>query len=219
VARKILLACGVLSSLLYVSRDLAAWLSYPGYDFVNQVISELSAIGVPSRGIDVAMGRAYVALLVLFGAGIWVSAGERRALRVTGALLAASAIYGWFWPPMHMRGQPTGLTDTLHIVWTAAWLVMTLAAMGFAAAVLGRRFQYYTVATVAVMLLFGALTGMQGARLAANLPTPFIGIYERLNIGAFLLWVVVLSIDLWPGRFNQRVVLEGILPPGDAERA
>lgn len=198
MARQILLACGILSSLLYIGRDLAAWLSYPGYDFPNQVISELSAIGLPSRGIDIAMGRSYAALLVLFAAGIWLSAGQRRALRVTGVLLAASAIYGWFWPPMHMRGQPTGLTDTLHIVWTAAWLVMTLAAMGFAASVLGRRFQYYTAATVAVMVLFGTLTGMQGANLAAGLPTPFIGVYERINIGAFLLWVVVLAIYLWP---------------------
>jgi hypothetical protein len=198
VARQILLACGILSSLLYIGRDLAAWLSYPGYDFPNQVISELSAIGLPSRGIDIAMGRSYAALLVLFAAGIWLSAGQRRALRVTGVLLAASAIYGWFWPPMHMRGQPTGLTDTLHIVWTAAWLVMTLAAMGFAASVLGRRFQYYTAATVAVMVLFGTLTGMQGGRLAAGLPTPFVGVYERINIGAFLLWVVVLAIYLWP---------------------
>lgn len=198
MARQILLACGILSSLLYIGRDLAAWLSYPGYDFPNQVISELSAIGLPSRGIDIAMGRSYAALLVLFAAGIWLSAGQRRALRVTGVLLAASAIYGWFWPPMHMRGQPTGLTDTLHIVWTAAWLVMTLAAMGFAASVLGRRFQYYTAATVAVMVLFGTLTGMQGGRLAAGLPTPFVGVYERINIGAFLLWVVVLAIYLWP---------------------
>ena len=197
--RKTLLACGIISSLLYVGRDLAALVSYPGYDFANQVISELSAIDVPSRGVDIAIGRVYGALIVLFGIGIWLSAGEKRGLRVSGILLAASAIYGWFWPPMHMRGAPTGLTDTLHIAWTAIWLLLTLAAMAFAAAALGKRFTYYTLATIVVMLVFGALTGFQGARLAANLPTPGIGIYERINIGAFLLWIVVLAIDLWPG--------------------
>lgn len=198
--RRILLICGILSSLLYISRDLAALLSYPRYDFANQVISELSAIGVPSRGMDIAIGRAYGALIVLFGAGIWLSAGERRGLRITGALLVAASVYGAFWPPMHMRGAPMGLTDTLHIVWTAGWLALTLVAMGCAAAALGRRFRYYTVATVGVFLVFGALTGLQGARLGADLPTPGIGIYERVNIGAFLLWVVVLAIDLWPRR-------------------
>lgn len=177
---------------------MAALLSYPGYDVANQVISELSAIGVPSRGFDIAIGRVYGALTVLFGVGIWLSAGERRGLRVTGALLVAASIFGAFWPPMNMRGAPMQLTDTLHIVWSAVWLALTLVAMGCAAAALGRRFQYFTVATVGVFLLFGTLTGLQGARLAANLPTPGIGIYERINIGAFLLWVVVLAIDLWP---------------------
>lgn len=198
MTRKILLTCGILSSLLYISRDLAAFLSYPGYDVANQVISELSAIGLPSRGIDIIIGRAYGALIVLFGVGIWLSAGKRRGLRITGALLAANAIYGSFWPPMHMRGAPTGLTDTLHIVWTAAWLVLTVSAMGFAGAALGKRFGYYTLATVGVMLLFGLLTGLQGPRVPANLPTPAIGITERIGIGAFLLWVVVLAIVLWP---------------------
>lgn len=198
MARTVLLACGILSSLLYVSRDLAALLGYPGYDFANQVISELSEIGVPSRGIDIAIGRAYGALIVLFGPGVWLSAGEKRSLRVAGALLATAAVYGSFWPPMHMRGTPAGLTDMLHIAWTGVWLVLTLLAMAFAAGALGRRFLYYTIATVTVMLLFGALTGLQGTRLAANLPTPAIGVYERVDIGAFLLWAAVLAIRLWP---------------------
>jgi hypothetical protein len=32
------------------------------------------------------------------------------------------------------------------------------------------------------------------ANLASHLPTPWIGVYERINIGVFLLWVVVLGI-------------------------
>lgn len=200
MTRKLLLACGVLASVVYVGRDLGALLSYPGYDFANQVISELSAIGVPSRGVDIAFGRAYGVLMLLFSAGIWLSAGKSRALRAAAILLAAAVVYGSFWPPMHMRGAPMGLTDQLHIVWTAAWLLFTLATMGLAASALGKRFTYYTLATVVVILGFGALTGVLGARLAANLPTPGIGIYERINIGAFLLWAAVLAIDLWPVR-------------------
>jgi len=33
-------------------------------------------------------------------------------------------------------------------------------------------------------------------RLAANLPTPWMGVWERINIGVFLLWVSVLAIAL-----------------------
>lgn len=55
---------------------------------------------------------------------------------------------------------------------------------------------HYTIVTIAVMLLFGFLTGLQGANLAANRPTPWIGLYVRINIGAFLLWVAVLAFAL-----------------------
>jgi hypothetical protein len=40
------------------------------------------------------------------------------------------------------------------------------------------------------------LTGVAGARLAANLPTPWLGVWERINIGAYMVWVVVLAIML-----------------------
>jgi len=197
VLRKTLLFCGILAALIYIGRDLAAWLSYPGYDFANQVVSELSAIGVPSRGIDAAFGWAYGVLTLLFSAGIWLSA-RTSTLRAAAVVLASATIFGAFWPPMHMRGVPAGPTDTLHIVWTAGWLLLTLLAMGLAGAALGRRFLFYTIGAAALMLVFGALTGWQGARLAANLPTPGIGIFERVSIGAYLLWMVMLAVELWP---------------------
>lgn len=198
MVRKVLLVCGILSSLLYVGRDLAALLSYPGYDFTNQVVSELSAIGVPSRGIDIAIGRAYGVLMIAFGVGLWLSADGRRGLRVAGMLLVVAAVYGTFWPPMHMRGSPPTITDTLHIAWTGGWLFFTMAVMGSAAGALGKRFQYFTAASIAVILVFGMLTELQAPQLGQNLPTPGIGVVERINIGAFLLWIAVLALELWP---------------------
>lgn len=200
MVRKVLLACGMVSSLVYVARDLAALLGYPGYDFGAQTISELGAIGAPGRSVDFALGMAYGAILAAFGVGVWLCALEKNGLRIAGALLSAAAVYGMFWPPMHMRGEPASPTDTLHIAWTAGWLLLTMVAMGFAGAALGKRFLYYTIATIAAVLLFGALTGLQGPRIPQNLPTPWAGITERMNIGAFLLWIVVLAFKLWPGR-------------------
>ncbi len=122
---------------------------------------------------------------------------------------------------MHMRGTPIGLTDTLHILWTAVWLTLTLIAMGVATAALGKRFTYYTVATFGVIVLFGALTGAQGARLAANLSTPGIAIYERINIGAFLLWVLVLAVRLSPSGLNRlsTMLMATAMPMGRGDEA
>jgi hypothetical protein len=49
---------------------------------------------------------------------------------------------------------------------------------------------------MAILIVAGAATSMDAARLQANLPTPWMGVWERVNIGAWLLWVAVLSAKL-----------------------
>jgi hypothetical protein len=44
--------------------------------------------------------------------------------------------------------------------------------------------------------VFGALTGVDAPKVEANLPTAYAGVWERINIGVFLLWVAVLSTML-----------------------
>jgi hypothetical protein len=58
------------------------------------------------------------------------------------------------------------------------------------------RFRIYSIVTIVILLAFGALTTADASRVAANLPTPWVGLWERINIGVFLLWVVVLAIAL-----------------------
>jgi hypothetical protein len=47
-----------------------------------------------------------------------------------------------------------------------------------------------------VLLIGGFLAGLDQPRLVANLPTPWMGIWERINVDVYLLWVVVLAIAL-----------------------
>ena len=49
MARKLLLFCGILSSLLYVAMNIVGAMPFEGYSSTSQTISELSAIGAPSR--------------------------------------------------------------------------------------------------------------------------------------------------------------------------
>jgi hypothetical protein len=113
---------------------------------------------------------------------------------------------------MHLRGAGFTLTDTLHIVFTMLWGVLALSAIAFSAAALGRRFRIYSIATMGLMLVFGGLAGLDGSRVAAGLPTPWVGLWERINIAGFLIWLVVLAII----RLRSRVPSESrpsALPP------
>ena len=68
--------------------------------------------------------------------------------------------------------------------------------IAFGAAAFGRQFRLYSIATMIVMIVFGTLTGLDGPKIAANLPTPWIGVWERISIGVYLVWVGILAVAL-----------------------
>jgi hypothetical protein len=55
--RKVLLVCGIVSSLLYVAMNIVGALQWDGYSLTSQSVSELFAIGVPSRPLWVTPGH------------------------------------------------------------------------------------------------------------------------------------------------------------------
>lgn len=200
MARKVLLVCGILSSLLYVAMNIFVAMQYQGYSFASQTVSELSAIDAPARPLWVPLGIAYTLLVAAFGLGVWQSAGRSWHLHVLGGLLVVSGIIGLAWPPMHQRvvlaaGGGT-LTDTLHLVWAAVTSLFFILEIGFGAAAFGKRFRIYSIVTMAILVIFGALVGVEAPNVGKNLPTPWIGVWERINIGVFMMWVIVLAIAL-----------------------
>lgn len=195
-----LLACGIAAPLLYVAMLVFVPMGWAGYSSAAQTISELSAIGAPTRSVWVPLGIVYTLLVAAFGWGIWAATRGNRKLRVVGGSMIACGLLGLFWPPMHLRevlaaGGGT-LSDTLHIVWTAGSNLLTLLAMGFAAAALGRRFRIYSLATMVLLVACGVLTSVDAPRIQANLPTPFVGVWERLIIAVWMLWLIVLAVTL-----------------------
>jgi hypothetical protein len=87
-----------------------------------------------------------------------------------------------------------GLRNAMHPPGTIVMSLFIVLAMGFGATLLGRRFRYYSYGTIVILLVFGALVSMQVNQMAANEPTPWMGIEERINIYATMLWVAVLAI-------------------------
>ena len=207
-AHTLLLFSGIASSLLYAAMLVFIPLRWPGYSSAAQTVSELSAIGAPTRSLWVTLGTVWTVLYVAFGLGVWLSADGSRRLHAVGGAIIASGILGLFWPPMHLRGTETTLTDTLHIVWTVATLLLMMLAIGFGATALGRRFRLYSIATVVILFVTGGLTGLEGPDVAANLPTPWIGVWERMSQAVWLLWVVVLAVALLRRPATARPTLE-----------
>src|SRR5215208_5494865 len=108
--RKTLLVCGIVSSLLYLGIDALAALRYGEYhSYVSQAISELGAVGAPTKQLVGPLFTAYGVLLLAFGVGVWASANRKPALHLIASLLIGIAVVGWVTPPMNLRG--TGNTS------------------------------------------------------------------------------------------------------------
>ena len=206
-AVQILLACGAASSLLYLVTDIVGALSYPGYDYVGQAISEMSAIGAPTADLMAPLTTLYSILFALFGAGVWIAAGTRPSLRWSAGFMIALAALGTGWAvsPMHMRGTELTVTDTMHLVMSAASVCLLVAIIVSGAAAFGRAFRLYSAATVLLMLGFGYLTTLDVPRVAVGEATPWLGLNERLSFLAWLLWMAVLSVRLLRERTGRRL--------------
>jgi len=167
------ITCGILASLLYVAGDILGALWWEGYSYTSQTISELGAIGAPSRPLGIPISILHNALLIAFAIGVRRSATAKRGLRVTAGLLIGVAIIGEvtaLFFPMHLRGAEQTLTDTMHIIFTGVNVFLIVLAMGFAATALGKRFRLYSIASILMLLFFGALAGMDGPTLRQTCP-------------------------------------------------
>lgn len=200
--QKALLLSGILSSILYAAINIIVAQQWDGYNIASQTVSELSAFGAPTRMLWLVLCTPYTLLVIAFASGVWRTAGENRPLRIAGGLLVAYGALGVLWPfaPMHLRetlayGGAT-YSDTMHLALGAVTEVIYLVALGFAAAAFGRGFRIYSILTFVALLLFGILTFLEAPGVAKNQPTPLIGVWERINIGVFLLWTIVLAVVL-----------------------
>ena len=219
--RKILLGCGIVSSMLYVATDIMAARRFPGYRYRDYSISEEIAVAAPTRRLWVAMSIPSSLLVAALGAGVWASARRRQpAAHVTGAALvgyAASSMAGGFlFPLLTPRGMPSPEPEGTrrarqHMGATLTINLFLLLAMGVGATLRGTWFRVYTYATMAALLVFGGFTSLYVPRLAANRPTPGLGIIERLNVYATMLWLALLPLVLWRDQRLERGAIPAVV--------
>ncbi|HEY6617046.1 MAG TPA: DUF998 domain-containing protein, partial [Vicinamibacterales bacterium] len=180
-----------------ISIDVIAALRYPDYhNYADQMVSELFAVGAPTRTLMVWLSIPYNFLVFVLAMGVWASAGGKRATRFTAAALVgygAVSTAGLLLFPMDVRGTVESQRDTLHIIATIVMSIFIVAVMAFGAFTHGTRFRLYSFATIATVIVFGAWAGILARPMPG--PTPWLGLAERVNIYATMLWVAVLAVS------------------------
>src|SRR5215203_1263950 len=95
MVRKILLGCGIVSSVLYVATILLAPRRWEGYSSSSQTVSELFAINAPTKPLVVPLFLMYSVLVIAFGMGVWASADRKGSPWLCGdAILPDTPAWG-----------------------------------------------------------------------------------------------------------------------------
>jgi hypothetical protein len=212
----VLLGCGVAYAVLSVlANDAVAATIYDGYSRMDQAISELSAVGTESRAFLVAMNPLFAMLLIACGVGVWRSALGSRRLQALGATLVAWGVshVAWLWYPMTPRAEiaatgSSGTTDLGHILLTVLTFAFILTVIALGALSFGRGFFWYSIGTAVVIVVAGAITGVQSTGLAEGDATPWMGLIERISAYGMMAYVAAVALKLWGRAGKQETTVE-----------
>lgn len=195
-----LIAFGILSSVLYLITDIAASTVWSDYSPVSQTVSELIAVNAPTRLYVGILFVIYDLLIYAYGVGILLSSSGKRALKVSAFLMIAKELLGLaatIFFPIHLRGVEADFSDAMHGILTAAGVFLCMFPAMIAGAVSFRgKFRIYSIITMVLFVVFGILAGLDQPKYALNMPTPMMGVWERINIYGYMLWIAVFSILL-----------------------
>jgi hypothetical protein len=210
-----LLTCGVLVAVVQILGDILAAALYPGYSYVNQSVSELSAIAAPTRGVTAVVGFAFELMVVAFAVGVWLVA-RKRSLKTAGVILGVFAVNAIVWGffPMQQRGSQMSFTDYAHIGGAILQVLTIVLFIAFGSGADGLWFRVFSIVLIVAILAAGGVAGSQAGQIAVGGPTPLMGLVERISFYGPSVWILVLALELMRQRRERHVLLgEGTPAP------
>ena len=195
---------GVLALISYTAAVAFAPLAYPGYDWMAQAVSDLSAEAAPSRALWNQLAAVYDVCNVVCVTCVAIFVSENRVasrLFRLGIYLFAimnwvSAIgYGMF--PLADSGKDIAtFQEAMHIVVTVAVVMLSIASL---ALLIVAGIRKSGVPGVGVWATVAFAMMMAGAMGQGMVPPEYFGIVERFSVFAAVGFTAVLGCYLYTG--------------------
>ena len=189
---------GILVPAFYLLHDIIGALNYPGYNWMSQAVSDLTATDAPSFVVASGFTTVYAifSCIVSVLACILIKSQKSKILRVGVYLYAimnfVSAI-GYALFPLSSAGYDGSIQSFIHVyILTALVVLLSIVSLILIAAgsfkgkdkhkLLG------ALAIIALMLMFIGAVG------SANLPKEIFGIVERLSTYSAVVFTGILGV-------------------------
>ena len=190
---------GIVSLLSYTAAVVFSPLAYPGYDWMAQAVSDLSAANAPSLALWNQLSALYNVCEVVCVTAVCVGLqGQKTKLLRTGVYLFAvmewiSAV-GYRMFPLSDSGYAGAFQDVMHMVITALVVLLSIASLMLIiiAGARDKGCRSYGVCAAAAlgMMLIGAV----GMKLV---PAGYFGVVERFSVFAATGFNAALGIHLF----------------------
>ena len=175
---------GVVSFLSYTAAVIFAPLAYPGYNWLAQAVSDLSAANAPSLSLWNQLSAFYnvceVVCVTIVCIGIQ---GQKTRLLRTGIYLFAvmewiSAV-GYRMFPLSSSGYAGAFQDVMHMVVTALVVLFSIISLTIIIIAGTKNKECRSYGICAAIALAMMLVGAMGMKIV---PADYFGVVERFSV-------------------------------------
>ena len=190
---------GIVSFLSYTAAVVFAPLAYPGYDWLSQAVSDLSAANAPSLALWNQLTAFYNVCEVLCVTVVCIGIqGQKTKLLRIGVYLFAgmewiSAI-GYRMFPLSDSGYAGAFQDVMHMVVTVAVVLLSIASLTIIIIAGTKNKDCRSYGICAAIALAMMLVGAFGMKIVSP---KYFGVVERFSVFAATGFNAALGIHLF----------------------
>lgn len=196
---------GIVSFLSYTAAVVLSPLAYPGYNWMAQAVSDLSAADAPSLALWNQLSALYNVCEVVCATVVCIGMqGRKTKLLRTGIYMFAvmewiSAV-GYRMFPLSSSGYAGAFQDIMHMVITAAVVLLSIISLVLIiiAGIKNKSCRSYGIC--AGIALFMMLVGAMGMKIV---PADYFGIIERFSVFAATGFNAALGLHLFCMKPNE----------------
>jgi len=187
---------GIAAPIVYLFTVVLGGILRPGYNHLHQAISELIETGAPNKALLDGCFLLYNALVLLAALGLMLllrqTPKQNRLLKAAMILLALTGLAGVMMSlafPSDVLGTAMTARGLGHIILAGEESLCSMAAilltgLWFKKQTGMRSMAIYSFVSLAVVFCSGLYS-------AFSVNQPFMGLFERITIGTFVLWILV----------------------------
>jgi hypothetical protein len=199
---KIISLFGIIAPIIFVITVVVGGLITPGYSHLSQSISELVMAGAQNKlYLDISFSIDYV-FSCIFGFGLFIIFRSKASplnsstgligFIILGVIAILSFLSSNFFT-MNLPGTPAATSGTIHLILVGlesigSMVAILLVGLWFKKVGLSG-YSVYSIITLIIVFITGIMTVV-----ATTQDSAYVGLFERLTIGAFALWSFVISL-------------------------